>query len=235
MATTSSSPARHALIIGASRGLGLALAAEYLRRGWNVTGTVRGDKRGALHALSDQNTGRLDVEAVDITDEAQIAALSGRLAGRRYDLLLVNAGIANSAEKTIAQVSTEDFVQLMLTNALAPMRVMTSLESLVPASGTLAVMSSGLGSIANTSGAWHAYSASKAALNMLMKGFAAQQAGDPRAMVVIAPGWVRTDMGGPGASLSVEESIPRVVDMLESRSGRPGIAYRDYTGATVPW
>lgn len=235
MANTSSSPARHALIIGASRGLGLALAAEYLKRGWAVTATVRGDKRGALHALAERNAGRLSIETLEINEQAQIAALRERLAGRRYDLLLVNAGIANGAEKTIADVSTEEFVQLMVTNALSPMRVMTSLESLVPASGTLAVMSSGLGSIANTSGAWHAYSASKAALNMLMKGFAAQQAGDARAMVLVAPGWVRTDMGGPAANLSVDESIPRVVDMLESRSGKAGIAYRDYTGATLPW
>ncbi|GBQ19089.1 dehydrogenase [Acidiphilium acidophilum DSM 700] len=97
-------------------------------------------------------------------------------------------------------------------------------------------MSSGLGSVAdNTGGGWEVYRASKAALNTLMRSFAARHDGDARSMAIIAPGWVRTDMGGPGASLAIEESIPRVVDVLTAHAGKPGLRYLDYRGQTVAW
>ena len=84
-----------ALIIGAPRGLGYALAAEYLARGWQVTGTVRGSRRTELHDLASSSDGRLVVETVDITVPEEIAALHGRLAQTRFDLLFVNAGVTN--------------------------------------------------------------------------------------------------------------------------------------------
>ena len=225
-----------ALIIGASRGLGLALAEEYLGRGWHVIGTVRGNGPAGLHDLAARSDGRLEIETLDVTEPDQIAALRRRLDGRRIDLLFVNAGIASNIRDSIGQVPTEDFVRLMVTNALSPMRALETLESLVPPTGTIGVMSSGLGSIAeNEGGAWAAYSASKAALNMLMRGFAARLAPDPRAMVIMAPGWVRTEMGGDQADLSVEESIPRVVDTLLAATGRSGLRFLDYTGRTVRW
>ena len=160
-----------ALIIGASRGLGLAMAEEYLKRGWRVVATVRGQGRTALHGL---RSDRLEVETVDIADEAQIAALGGRLSGRRFDLLFVNAGVTNDPEERIGAVSTEEFVRVMVTNALGPMRVVETLADTVRPGGTVGVMSSGLGSIAdNLSGGWEVYRGSKAALNMLMRSFAA--------------------------------------------------------------
>jgi len=227
---------RTALIIGASRGLGLAMAEDYLDRGWHVIGTVRGQARTGLHALATRSDGRLEIETVDVTEPDQVAALRQRLGGRRIDLLFVNAGIATNIEQAIGAVPTEDFIRLMVTNALSPMRALETLESLVPPSGAIGVMSSGLGSIAeNDSGSWAAYAASKAALNMLMRGFAARRAPDPRAMVVMAPGWVRTEMGGDGADLSIEESIPRVVDTLQAASGKSGLRFLDYTGRTVRW
>ncbi len=227
---------RTALIVGASRGLGLALAHEYLKRGWRVIATVRGSRRTHLHDLAAASEGRLEIEQVDINARDGLANLRQRLDQRRLDLLFVNAGVAIDPDATIGKVSTEDFVSVMLTNALSPMRVIESLHTLVPPSGTIVAMSSDLGSVSgNADGGWEVYRASKAALNSLMRSFAARHAGDPRSLLLMAPGWVRTDMGGPEAELSVEESIPRVVDTVSAQAGIAGLQYLDYQGRIVPW
>jgi len=224
-----------ALIVGASRGLGLAMVEEYLKRGWNVIATVRGPSNG-LDALRDKAGERLEIETVDIVEQDQVAALRQRLPGRTLDLLFVNAGISNGHTETVATVSTEDFIRVMVTNTLSPMRVVEAFESLVPSTGTIGVMSSGLGSVAdNDRGGWEVYRGSKAALNTLMRSFAARTKSNPRAIVIIAPGWVRTDMGGPQALLSIEESIPGVVNTLLAQAGKPGVQYLTYKGETVRW
>lgn len=225
-----------ALIIGASRGLGLAMAKEYLGRGWRVVATARGTARTGLHDLADQSSGRLEVKTLDIVEPDQIAALRKALDGRKFELLFVNAGVTNNPQETIAEVTTEEFVRVMITNALSPMRVIEALQDLVPPTGAIGAMSSGLGSVAdNDRGGWEVYRASKAALNTLMRSFAARRAGDPRAVLVIAPGWVRTDMGGPNAALGIEDSIPRLVDTIDGQFGKPGMRYLDYRGQTVRW
>ena len=76
---------------------------------------------------------------------------------------------------------------------------------------------------------------SKAALNMLMKGYAAHRPSDHRAPLLVAPGWVRTDIGGSEARLSVEESIPLVVDMIAANSGKPGLRFVDRFNNQLPW
>ena len=225
------------LLIGASRGLGHAMAAEILKKGWTVTGTVRGTRRTLLHDLADGHPGRVVIESLDICEPDQIAALRDRLSGRRFDMLFVNAGTTNrDPTQTIGAVSTEEFVRIMVTNALSPMRVVESLAHMVPASGLIGVMSSGQGSIANNeTGQRELYRGSKAALNMFMRSFAARHAGTGRAMLVMAPGWVRTELGGPEARLTIEESIPGLVQILLAQQGKPGLRYLDYQGRTVPW
>src|ERR1700748_3119305 len=98
------------LLVGASRGLGHAMAAELVKRSWNVLGTVRGRARTELHELADKHAGRVEIEQLDVNESAQLAALHARLAGRRFDMLFVNAGAANAnQDETIADVSTEEF------------------------------------------------------------------------------------------------------------------------------
>jgi NAD(P)-dependent dehydrogenase (short-subunit alcohol dehydrogenase family) len=228
--------ARTALIVGASRGLGLALAKEYLARGWHVIATVRGTAHTGLHALLAEHTGRLEIETVDINETDQVQALHTRLRQRSLDLLFVNVGIAPNPGTPIGEVSTDEFVQVMINNALSPLRFIETFHDLVQAKGTIAVMSSGLGSIANnTNGGWETYRASKAALNTLLRSFVARHAMDARTYLLIAPGWVRTDMGGPEATLCIDESIPRVVDVVEAQIGKGGLHYLNYQGETLAW
>ena len=87
----------------------------------------------------------------------------------------------------------------------------------------------------NADGGWEGYRASKAALNTLMRSYAARQRESSRTLLLIAPGWVRTDMGGNDAALDVSESIPRVVDVVTAQTGRKGLQYLNYQGETVPW
>jgi NAD(P)-dependent dehydrogenase (short-subunit alcohol dehydrogenase family) len=151
-------------------------------------------------------------------------------------LLFVNAGVTNGPGETVADVSTGTFARLMVTNALSPLRVVEALRDLVPPDGKIAVMSSGQVSVANNDrGGFEVYRASKSALNQLMRSFAARHADDPRTLLLMAPGWVRTDLGGPGARLTIGQSIPGVVDTIEAQAGRGGLQFLDYRGQAVRW
>ncbi len=224
------------LLIGASRGLGFALAEEYLKRGWHVVATERVRTTSQLHNLLEASDGRLEIETVDIIYPDQVAALRARLASRKFDLLFVNAGVTNDDRETIADVSTDEFIRVMITNALSPMRVVETLQDLVRPSGTIGIMSSELGSITNNeNGTYEVYRGSKAALNMFMRRFASRHADDRRTLLLMAPGWVRTDMGGPQARLSIEESIPNLANTMDAQAGKAGLQYLDYLGRKVPW
>jgi len=224
------------LLIGASRGLGLALAQEYLDRGWEVTATERDGRPSALHDLARVHGGRLQIEHVDINHPDQVAALRERLAARRFDMLFVNAGVTTANHESAAEVSTDEFVRVMVTNALSPIRVVEALQDLVRTDGTIGVMSSGRGSVGNNrDGHEDVYRGSKAALNMFMRSFAARHADVPRTLLLMAPGWVRTDMGGPDARLAIADSIPNLADTMDAQAGNPGLHYLDYLGRRVPW
>ncbi|MFD7431516.1 SDR family oxidoreductase [Streptomyces sp. NPDC059818] len=136
---------------------------------------------------------------------------------------------------------TETFVHLTVTNALSPMRVVETLQDLVAPEGTIAVMSSGRGSVANNdNGGFEVYRASKSALNQLMRSFAARHVDDPRTLLLMAPGWVKTDLGGPAARLTTGQSIPRRGrhDRGAGRQGRtpvPGPPEPDRPPGVQPW
>jgi NAD(P)-dependent dehydrogenase (short-subunit alcohol dehydrogenase family) len=232
---TNATSERAALLIGASRGLGLALAAEYVARGWQVTATVRGAGRTELHELAESSDGRLTVEEVDIAVPEQVAALHERVADRTFDLLFVNAAISNG-DVEVTGVSTETFNRVMVTNALSPVRLVEAFQDVVTPAGTIGVMSSRQGSITlNDNAGYEVYRASKSALNQLMRSFAARHVDDPRTLLLMSPGWVRTELGGPSAPLTIDESVPGVVDTIEKHAGEGGLHFLDYRDQTVPW
>jgi len=213
------------------------MAAEFVKKGWNVVGTVRSKSaRTKLHDLADEFPGRVEIATLDICDQSEVEALHKRLSGRTFDMLFVNAGVTNNPAETISNVTTEEFVRVMVTNSLCPMRVIESLQDLVAVDGLIGAMSSGQGSVANnTKGMREVYRGSKAALNQFMRSYAARQPDPKRAMVLMAPGWVRTDMGGPDGKISIEQSVPNLVNVLLKKKGNPGLEYLDYLGQTVPW
>ena len=225
------------LIVGASRGIGLGLVDEHLRRGWNVIATVRDQQHPTqLHRLAEQQgSGRLEIETVDINVPEQVSGLRDRLQSRLLDVLFVNAGVG-SPTTAMGGVSTDEFMRVMVTNTLSPMRVIEAFSELVKPNGVIAAMSSGLGSVANNeTGGWEVYRASKAALNTSLRSFAARQNSPEAAILALAPGWVRTDMGGPDAMLDVATSVRGLADVIESRRGARGVAYLDYQGHVLPW
>ena len=219
-----------ALIFGTSRGLGRALVEEHLKRGWQVIATVRDEK-----ALADIVSDALQVEVLDTTDWAGVDALAGRLAGSALDLLFVSAAIGGPMKQPIGEVEPDAFGKMMLVNALAPLRIADRFAGLVGPRGTIAVMSSSLGSIQlNESGGYEPYRMSKAALDMGLRSIAARRKGG-QTFLAVDPGWVKTDMGGPQATLTIEQSIPPMVDMLERRQGAGGVAFVNYAGEAHPW
>jgi len=228
---------RTALVIGASRGLGLGLVKELASRGWKVIATLRSPKTAAgLTAYADKSNGNVRQETLDLEDSAAIDALAKRLSGETFDLVFVNAGISLRGTSASA-AARDDIARLFLTNAVAPIHVAEAfLPRMRDGSGVIAMMSSGLGSVANNfRGGPDLYSASKAALNKLTRGFATGLGARKLTILSISPGWVRTDMGGPSAMLSVEQSCRGVVDVIEAKAGSGAHGFYSHEGAEVAW
>lgn len=221
--------------MGASRGLGLGLVARLLERGWNVTATVRRPSA----ALSDlATTGHLRIEAgIDIDDDATVAALRTTLADvSDFDLVFVVAGVATQAGTPASTMPREVAGAVFQTNALSPIRFAEAFHNRVASGGLIVLMTSKLGSVSlNRGGGWSSYRASKAALNTLARSFAGQHAKADWGVVLMHPGWVRTDLGGRRATLGVETSARGIVTVLEGHLGQRGCVFLDYAGAVVPW
>lgn len=227
---------KRALIIGASRGIGLGLAREHLERGWHVTATAR-TPCDSLDELGGGAGDRLDLEIVDINKPREVAALARRLEGRTFDLIFLNAGIMVARGIPLLDVADDDIASIVMTNAISPVRVADRLIACAADGATIAFMSSVLGSIStNDDGRAELYRASKAALNSLVLSFRARH-GDRKDVTILAvhPGVVRTSMGGPGAPLGIEESVKGVTAMLEQRAGTGGAAFVDYRNQIIPW
>ncbi|AYG00082.1 SDR family NAD(P)-dependent oxidoreductase [Lactococcus allomyrinae] len=225
---------KYALIIGASRGIGLGLVRALSEEEWQVTGTVRQSSGTLLHDLA-QKIEAIQVEQVDITRDDEVSALISRLSAQKFDLILVNAGIA-IADKPVSEVTADEFSKIMLTNAYAPAKLIELMANLLTNKGTLALTSSRQGSISqNTRGDNAVYRASKSALNQLMKSYSAKN--PEQSILLLHPGWVKTDLGNSAgqAPLTVTESTAGLVQVITQHLGEVGIQFLDYQGKTVDW
>ena len=220
------------LITGANRGLGLEFARQYAADGWQVIGTVRRpDSADDLKALD------VEVLQLDVSDPASIAGLAASLEGRPLDLLINNAGIFPRVS-TLAEVDFEDVERTYVVNTVGPMRVTRALLPNLRLGRTKQVVSitSGLGSIANnTGGRFYGYRESKAALNMFNKSLAAELGDEGFTCIVMSPGWVQTDMGGPNANLEPSESIAGMKAVIDSLTPEDNGTYRNWDGDTISW
>lgn len=226
---------KRALIVGASRGLGLGLVARFLARGWDVTATVRRPSQ-ALADLSMDAPLRIEA-GVDIDDDGAVADLRTRLAEvPDFDLVFVVAGIATQAGTPASLLSREVVGAVFQTNAVSPIRFAEAFHRRVAPGGLIVLMTSKLGSVSlNRGGGWSTYRASKAALNTLARSFAGQHKEADWGVVLMHPGWVRTDLGGRRATLDVETSARGMVGVLETHLGQRGCVYLDHAGEKVPW
>ncbi|EIK96583.1 short chain dehydrogenase [Pseudomonas sp. M47T1] len=224
---------KNALIIGASRGLGLGLVQRLREDGWNITATVRNlNTADALHAVPG-----VRIEKLDMDDAGQLAALGDALKGQVYDLLFVNAGVKGPNDQSVDKVSPEDIGALFYTNAVAPIRLARHFSGQVSSQGgVIAFMSSVLGSVTMPDAPELAlYKASKAALNSMTNTFLGTLGDTSLTVLSLHPGWVKTDMGGEGADLDVETSTRGLIDQVNAHAGKGGHHFVNYRGETIPW
>jgi len=220
------------LVTGANRGIGLAFARHLSERGDTVIATARHpEKARDLAKLS------LRLEQLDVADEKSIASLARRIEDEPLDVLINNAGIGDAGPR-FGRVSIEEFDQAFRVNAIGPAAVTQVLLPNLRAGKRRVVvnLTSGLGSISeNESGGWIAYRASKAALNQLTRTAAGELKKEGFICIVICPGWVKTDMGGPGASISPDDSVAAMLKVIDRLAPSDTGRFLDRHGKDIPW
>jgi NAD(P)-dependent dehydrogenase (short-subunit alcohol dehydrogenase family) len=226
-----------ALVVGANRGIGLGVVKAFLTRGWDVIATARApDNATELRALAAQNPGRVEILPLDMADAAAVDGFAATLSKRTLDAVLVNAGVAGPAHRSANAATAEETGLLMFVNAIAPIRLgRLLLKSLKAGTGVLGYTSSVMGSVALNAGGHELYRASKAALNSLSRGLFAEMRGRNLTLLTLHPGWVRTDMGGSGAPVRVDESARGLVDIILKAAGSRRHAFLDYQGKEIAW
>jgi NAD(P)-dependent dehydrogenase (short-subunit alcohol dehydrogenase family) len=220
------------LITGAGRGLGAGLAHSLLKRGDDVIATVRRTADGDALARAGAR-----VELLDVADGGSREDFARRLEGVALDVLVNNAGLM-PARTSLSDVRSDDLRAAFEVNAVGPFELTRALLANLRAGERrlVAHLTSRMGSIAdNTSGGSYAYRASKSALNMLNRSLSLDLAAEGFTCLVLHPGWVRTEMGGSGAPMTVEDSVVRLLGLLDrARSADTG-RFLGPDGQDLPW
>ena len=227
------------LITGANRGLGLEFSKQYAEAGWQVIACCRQPARAtALNALAEKFP-TLQVEALDVAQFEQIDSLAQRLANTAIDIVINNAGIyEDKPSRDFGNLDYQAWAYTLLVNTQAPVKVTEALlNSLKLGNKKLIVtISSLMGSITdNTSGGSLFYRSSKAAINAAMKSLAITLRHQAIGVLTLHPGWVRTDMGGPNALISAEESVMKMREVIEKFNREQSGSFIKYDGTLLPW
>jgi len=220
----------HALIVGASRGIGLEFVRQYRTDGWQVTATARSD--AALAELKGLGATAL---ALDVASAESASRLARQIEGAVFDVVVYVAGIFGPRTTGLEPPTEADFDSVMHTNLLGAMRVLPQVVEMLAPGAKLAVISSRMASIELRAGprGW-LYGASKAALNSVLKDVSLALAG--RAIcVTLSPGWVRTDMGGASAALEVSESVANLRRTLAALTAADTGRFLNHDGDTIAW
>ncbi len=224
------------LITGASRGLGLELTKQFAARGETVFAAMR-EPDGAT-------TANVETIKLDVTNPGSIAAAVELIGSKTdsLDVLINNAGVLTTRGarhmEEFGDLTADEAEGIFRANAVAPFMVAQAFRELLKKSSQPKIVSitSGYGSVSSNDGSFPLwYSASKAALNMGMRTAAAQLAKDKFTVAVISPGWVKTDMGGPGAPLTPEESVRGMIKVIDDLDPSKNGKFVNYDGREVPW
>ena len=215
------------LITGASRGIGREFANQYAADGWRVISTCRdpGQVDGEAHAL-------------DVTDAASVAALGQAMAGETIDLLINNAGIYGPRNLPYDALDYDAWEQVLRTNLMGPMRVAAALAGpvMVSQQKKMVFISSKVGSITdNTSGGSYIYRSSKTALNMAVKSLSLDLSGKGVITLMLHPGWVQTDMGGPSGLVDTKTSVSGMRAIIDHADADHSGRFFNYDGSELPW
>jgi NAD(P)-dependent dehydrogenase (short-subunit alcohol dehydrogenase family) len=227
------------LITGANRGIGLEFARQYLGDGWQVYAACRNPNSASeLRRLANASGDKLRILALNVTEPASIKAAAAELDGQTIDLLLNNAGVGGARGQTIGNIDYGAWARILDVNTMGPMRVSEAFVDHVARSKRklIVTLTSGMGSIAdNTSGGSISYRSSKAAVNMVMRSLAIDLAPRGVTCVVVNPGWVRTDMGGPHATMTPAESVTRLRQLIETLGPAQSGKFFNYDGREYLW
>jgi NAD(P)-dependent dehydrogenase (short-subunit alcohol dehydrogenase family) len=227
------------LISGANRGLGLEFARQYAADGWQVYAGYRDlSSASKLRRLANTSDDKIRIMALDVTDPASIKAAVTKLEGQVLDLLINNAGVGGARGQIVGNIDYAAWAKVLEVNTMGPMRVSEAFVDLVARSKRklIVTLTSGMGSITdNTSGGSIAYRSSKAAVNMVMRSLAIDLAPRGITCVVVNPGWVLTDMGGPHATMTPAESVKRMRDLIETLGPAQSGGFFNHDGREYPW
>lgn len=227
------------LITGANRGIGLALAAAYRADGWTVIATARvPENADALMTLGSKDKSGLEVLALDVSAPASVDRLSAAMSGRSLDLAVLNAGIYGGGRGALDDPANtpEAWAQVLATNVTGVFFTARAvLPAVARAKGKVAIISSRMGSSTAVAGASYLYRASKAAAANVGANLAVELKPKGVAVGIYHPGWVRTDMGGPGADISVEESATGLKARFAALSLTTTGVFEDYAGRPIAY
>jgi NAD(P)-dependent dehydrogenase (short-subunit alcohol dehydrogenase family) len=223
------------LITGANRGLGLEFAKQYAKDGYRVFATAR-TAGPALEALKKQHDG-LSVHTLEVSDAASVKALATELKREPIDVLINNAGTMGPRAQSLGNLDYDGFLETLRINTLAPLRIAEAFVENVASSERklMVAISSGMGSISDSSGGSYAYRASKAALNMSFHNLGLDLKSRGVIAIVINPGWVQTDMGGEQAPTRVEDSISAMRKVFDALTPADAGSFKNYRGNDYAW